>query len=112
MLCVVDAAVEGVYVTEQLLVNVPALPSETSVQLVPGLLKLPAPSVPNATEPPGSLLLPADSVSVTVAVHVESSATTTDAGLQLTSVDVSRRLTVTAEPTASLLSEWTSPDCV
>ena len=43
MLCVVDAALDGVYVTEQLLVYVLGLPSETSVQLVPGLLKLPAP---------------------------------------------------------------------
>ena len=40
MLCVVDAALDGVYVTEQLLESEDA---GESVQLVPGLLKLPAP---------------------------------------------------------------------
>jgi hypothetical protein len=108
MLCVVDAALEGVYVTEQLLES---LVADDSVQLAAGL-KPPAPVWPNATDPPGGDFVPAESVSVTVAVHVVSSATTIDAGLQLTSVDVSRRLTVTPEPTASPLSEWTSPDCV
>jgi hypothetical protein len=88
MLCV-DAPV-GVYVREQLLVNVPALPSETSVQLAAGL-KPPEPVEPNVTDPAGSDCdAPALSVSVTVAVHVVPWATTTDPGLQLTAVDVVR----------------------
>jgi hypothetical protein len=107
IVCVAETALEGVYVTEQLLMNVPALPSETSVQLAAGL-KPPAPLVPNATEPAGSLLPPADSVSVTVAVHVESSATTTDVGEQFTAVEVDRSPTVTSNPSASELSECTS----
>ena len=85
--------------------NVPALPSETSVQLAAGL-KPPAPLVPNATEPLGSLLPPADSVSVTVAVHVESSETTTDAGEQTTTVEVDLVLTDSAKSLVVLLSWW------
>ena len=57
-------------------------------------------------------MVPADSVSVTVAVQVEPSATTTDAGEQTTAVEVDRSPTVTSNPSVSELSEWTFPEAV
>ncbi len=59
-----------------------------------GVLKLPAAGVLNNTVPPGALVVPAADVSLTNAVHDEAWATTTEAGLHTTVVDVVRRVTV------------------
>jgi hypothetical protein len=73
--------------------EVVVLPTWARVQ-VPPLSKLPAPSLPKLTDPPGKLLVGL-SVSLTVAVQVVAALTGTD-GAQPTDVDVVRLLTVSA----------------
>jgi hypothetical protein len=59
---------------------------------------LPEPSEAIATVPPGSEAVPTPAVSVTVAVQVVVSATTTLAGAQTIAVLVERVVTVMAKP--------------
>ena len=68
IVCVPVPIAEGVYVAEQELVKVSALPSETSVQVAPGLENAPAPALEKVTVPEGSDFVPVP-ISVTVAVH-------------------------------------------
>ena len=69
-MCVPVPTAEGVYVTEHALVNVSALPSETSVQVAPELVKAPAPELEKVTVSSRvDFVLVA--VSVTVAVQTE-----------------------------------------
>jgi hypothetical protein len=89
MVCVPVPLAEGVYVAEQELVNVAALPSETRVQVVEGLENAPAPELEKVTVPAGSDFVP-EPVSVTVAVQTEPWLTTTLLGTQLTAVEVGR----------------------
>ena len=96
-------AADGVKVTEQELVNVPATPSPTRVQVVPGRLNAPAPDEPKVTVPAGSDFPPA-AVSVTVAVQTLPWLMTTLAGTQSTLVEVDR--SVTAIVSVPLLEAW------
>ena len=89
MVCVPVPMAEGVYVAEQELVNVSALPSETRVQVVPGVENAPAPELEKITMPAGSDFVP-DPVSVTVAVQTEPAPTATLPGAHVTVVDVGR----------------------
>ena len=84
----------GVYVTE----HVP----DASVHC-PEPLKVPAPSVENATVPPGVDGVPLESLSVTVAVHVVAWPAVTGL-VQLTLVELDRGWTVSAE--LPLLPWW------
>jgi hypothetical protein len=68
IVCGLVPIADGVYVAEQELVKVSALPSETSVQVAPGLENAPAPELERVTVPEGSEFVPVP-VSVTVAVH-------------------------------------------
>jgi hypothetical protein len=68
--CVPVPMVDGVYVVEHELVKVSALPSETSVQVAPGLVNVPVPELEKVTVPVGSDFVPV-AVSVTVAVQTE-----------------------------------------
>ena len=80
------------------------MPTWLSVQLVE--LKLPgAAPFEKLTEPCGHDLLPV-SVSDTVAVQVEPWLIATEAGVQLTLVEVVRFVTPSAKPVAVLLSAW------
>jgi hypothetical protein len=74
-----------------------------SVQ-VPPPLKLPAavPAFAKLTDPCGNDFVP-ESVSETVAVHVEPWLIATDAGAQLIDVEVERLFTVSAKPALSEL---------
>ena len=60
-----------------------------------GVLNIPAAGLLKSTVPAGALAVPAAEVSLTNAVHDDAWATTTEAGLQTTVVDVVRRATVT-----------------
>jgi hypothetical protein len=66
-----------------------------NVQLLPGRLKAPAPELVKFTVPVGFDLVPADDVSVTVAVQIVGVPADRLLGAQTTSVDVGRRVTVT-----------------
>ena len=68
IVCVPVPTADGVYVAEQELVKVSALPSETRAQVAPGLENAPAPELEKVTVPEGSDCVPVP-VSVTVAVH-------------------------------------------
>lgn len=81
---VLAAAPDGVYVTEH--VAVAPVPVRVHVPV-----KAPVPLVPNATVPVGVLIV-ATSVSETVAVQVVLTPVLTEAGVQLTDVDVVRLL--------------------
>ena len=70
IVCVPVPIAEGVYVAEQELVKVSALPSETRVQVAPGSVNAPAPELEKVTVPDGSDFVPVP-VSVTVAVQTE-----------------------------------------
>jgi hypothetical protein len=73
----------------------------------PPPLKLPdAAPFEKLTEPAGNDFVP-ESVSDTVAVHVEPWLIATDDGEQLTAVEVERLLTLRAKPVLSELLAWT-----
>jgi hypothetical protein len=90
----------GVYVTEQLWLLPDGL---ARVQVV--LLKVPLPLEEKVTVPDGGNAVPPAWVSVTVAVQVVDCATTTEAGTQLTVVEVDR--VVTDKANVPELAEWT-----
>jgi hypothetical protein len=97
---VATPAALGVKLTEH--VEVPTVALATRVH---GLGAPNAPAAPvevKVTEPEG-LLAPAPLVSTTVAVHVEAWLIGTEAGLQVTVVDVVRRVPVTDPLAAPLL---------
>src|SRR6266851_6775864 len=72
-----------------------------------GVPRLPVPvTIANRTVPPGVLAVPAAAVSVTVAVHVEAWLMKTGV-VQLTAVDVVRRLTVIVFEVVGPLPAWT-----
>ena len=89
MVCVPVPMAEGVYVTEQELVKVSALPSEASVQVAPGSVNAPEPELEKVTVPEGSDFVP-EPVSVTVAVQTEPAPTATLPGAHVTVVEVGR----------------------
>jgi hypothetical protein len=90
----------GVKVTEH--VDVPTVALATRVHGF-GVPKVPAaPVLVNVTEPAG-LLAPAPLVSTTVAVQVDAWLIGTEAGLQVTVVEVVRRVPVTEPLVAPLL---------
>jgi hypothetical protein len=95
----------GVYVTWQL--EIPDPPVWVRVQLAL-LLKLPLPlgATVHETEPSGKTGDPLESVSLTVAVQVVVTPTSTVEGAQLTAVAVDRALTVTVKPVVVLLLMW------
>jgi hypothetical protein len=94
----VPVPLAGVYVTEQ--VDVVVLPTCCNVQ---GLVKVPVPLLPKRTVPLGKVLVGL-SVSLTVAVQVVGLPRGTEAGAQLSDVDVVRRFTVTSN--VPLLVRW------
>ena len=97
---VATPAALGVNVTEH--VEVPTVALATRLHGL-GVPNVPAaPVLVKVTEPVG-LLAPAPLVSTTVAVHVEAWLIGTDPGLQVTVVDVVRRVPVTDPLVAPLL---------
>jgi hypothetical protein len=90
-----------VYVTEQ--DAIPAVALAARVQLVAGV-NVPVELVVKLTEPVGVMTVPGD-VSDTVAVHDVFWLVTTEAGLQLTVVDVVSGLAVTVNAAAVALPE-------
>ena len=96
-----DPAADGVYVTEHSFG-----PLAGSEQLA--ALKLPASpaAFEKLTVPDGRIPVPAAELSDTLAVQVEPSLITTDAGTQVTLVEDSRLVAVTVS--SSLLVRWLS----
>lgn len=88
---------DGVKSTE----HVPLL----SVQLAPGLLKLPAALLPNDTVPVGVIAVPADVLSLTVAVQVVVLPVFRVLSEHVTLVALARLFTVTF-PEPLLLANW------
>jgi hypothetical protein len=86
IVCVPVPTAEGVYVTEH---DAELAVGDPNVHDVPGLENAPEPPEENVTFPDGADAVP-DPVSVTVAVQVEPWLSATEAGLQLTVVDVGR----------------------
>jgi hypothetical protein len=97
---VATPAALGVKVTEH--VEVPTVALATRVHGF-GVPSVPAAPVEVKVTEPAGLLAPAPLVSTTVAVHVEACAIGTEAGLQVTVVDVVRRVPVTEPLVAPLL---------
>ncbi len=84
IVCVPVPTADGVYVTWQ--VAVPAIVPADRLQLAAGV-KVPAPSLVKLTDPVG-VVAPVAEVSVIVAVQTVPVLTLTDAGTQLTLVEV------------------------
>src|SRR5262245_49133263 len=93
---------DGVYVTWQELVSASA---GARVQVTPGRLKAPTPSLAKSTSPEGADLVPLAEASSTVAVQRLGWPTTTGSA-QLTLVVVARWLTVTLTPLTSDDAVW------
>jgi hypothetical protein len=68
------------------------------VQGVPVKVPVAVPELVNATDPVGALVVPADELSLTKAVHVVVWPTAIELGVQLTIWEVVRKVTVTVLP--------------